>query len=53
MISRFHSVYDKLNQALDDVPFEALGISVEVKEQVNFLFLLDLECNLHQCYLNT
>lgn len=37
---RFHGVYDKLYQALDDVPYEELGISVEVKEQVIcFLFL--------------
>lgn len=40
MMGIFHSVYDKLNQALDDLPYDELGVSVEVKEQViNFLFL--------------
>lgn len=33
-MSRFHAVYDKLYQALDNVPYEQLGISDEVKEQV-------------------
>lgn len=33
---RFHAVYDKLNQALDDLPYNDLGISDEVKEQVIF-----------------
>ena len=37
MMGRFHAVYDKLNQALDDVSYDDLGISVEVKEQVNFI----------------
>jgi hypothetical protein len=47
-MSRFHAVYDKLNQALDGMPYDELGISVEVKEQVNsspfffFLFLRGL-----------
>lgn len=36
MTSRFHAVYDKLNQALDEVPLDQLQISVEVKEQVIF-----------------
>jgi hypothetical protein len=34
-MSRFHAVYDKLNQALEGMPYDELGISVEVKEQVN------------------
>ncbi|GKV23878.1 hypothetical protein SLEP1_g33561 [Rubroshorea leprosula] len=38
--SRFHAVYDKLNQALDEVPLDQLQISVEVKEQVIFSFSL-------------
>lgn len=33
-MSRFHVVYDKLNRALSEMPFEDLGISEEVKEQV-------------------
>lgn len=33
-MSRFHAVYDKLYEALDDVPYDELGISDEVKEQV-------------------
>ncbi|PPS16410.1 hypothetical protein GOBAR_AA04231 [Gossypium barbadense] len=36
VLSRFHGVYDKLNQALDGMPYDELGVSVEVKEQVNF-----------------
>lgn len=35
MTVRFHGVYDKLNQALDELPYNELGISVEVKEQVS------------------
>lgn len=31
---RFHSVYEKLNQALDGMPYTEIGISEEVKEQV-------------------
>ncbi|KAA8528827.1 hypothetical protein F0562_036182 [Nyssa sinensis] len=31
---RFHSVCDKLSQALDGMPYDELGISDEVKEQV-------------------
>lgn len=34
---RFHAVYDKLNQALDDLPYNDLGISDEVKEQVELM----------------
>ncbi|XP_028093194.1 U-box domain-containing protein 15-like isoform X1 [Camellia sinensis] len=37
VMSRFHGVYDKLNQALDDMPYEKLGISEEVKEQVELM----------------
>lgn len=33
-MGRFHAVYDKLNQALDEMPYDELGISDEVKEQV-------------------
>ncbi|KAL0291471.1 UNVERIFIED_CONTAM: U-box domain-containing protein 15 [Sesamum radiatum] len=32
-MSRFHAVYDKLNQALNDMPYDKLGISEEVREQ--------------------
>ncbi|CAL5321546.1 unnamed protein product [Camellia sinensis] len=37
VMSRFHGVYDKLNQALDGMPYEKLGISEEVKEQVELM----------------
>lgn len=33
-MGRFHAVYDKLSQALDDLPYNELGISIEVTEQV-------------------
>lgn len=33
-MGRFYAVYDKLNQALDEMPYDELGISDEVKEQV-------------------
>ncbi|KAM7256548.1 hypothetical protein ACFE04_012289 [Oxalis oulophora] len=33
----FHGVYEKLNQALDDMPYEELGISIEVKEQAELM----------------
>ena len=35
VMSSFHAVYDRLNQALDDLQYDELGISVEVKEQVS------------------
>lgn len=34
MVTRFHTVYDKLNQAMDGFPYKEIGISEEVKEQV-------------------
>uniref|UniRef100_A0A7N0V036 RING-type E3 ubiquitin transferase n=1 Tax=Kalanchoe fedtschenkoi TaxID=63787 RepID=A0A7N0V036_KALFE len=37
IMCRFHSVYDKLSQALEDLPCEEMGISVEVVEQVELL----------------
>lgn len=40
MTSRFHGVYDKINQALNQMPYDNLGISEEVKEQVIVFFLL-------------
>lgn len=36
VMSRFHCVYDKLNEALDGLMYEELGISEEVQEQVNY-----------------
>lgn len=33
-MGKFDAVYDKLSQALDDMPYVELGISIEVKEQV-------------------
>lgn len=35
MMSRFHCVYDKLNEALDGLMYQELAISEEVQEQVN------------------
>lgn len=46
MMCRFHAVYDKLNQALDDLPYDELGVPIEVKEQV--IFHLPLCINLSQ-----
>lgn len=37
VMSRFHAVYDKLNEALDDMPYDELGVSVEVQEQVELM----------------
>ncbi|XP_047324328.1 U-box domain-containing protein 15-like [Impatiens glandulifera] len=37
IMSRFHSAYDKLNDALDNLPCEELGTSEEVKEQVELM----------------
>ncbi|KAK9270022.1 hypothetical protein L1049_025595 [Liquidambar formosana] len=34
---RFHAVYDKLSQALDGFPYDELGISDEVKEQIELM----------------
>ncbi|XP_031493650.1 U-box domain-containing protein 15-like [Nymphaea colorata] len=35
--ARFRSVYEKLNRALETIPYEELGISDEVKEQVELM----------------
>ncbi|KAH1122761.1 hypothetical protein J1N35_005921 [Gossypium stocksii] len=37
VMCRFHAVYHKINQALDDIPFDKLGVSIEVKEQVELM----------------
>ncbi|KAL6011929.1 hypothetical protein ACLOJK_002395 [Asimina triloba] len=37
VMARFHVVYDKLNQALDGIPYDEIGISDEVKEQVELM----------------
>ncbi|KAM7521313.1 hypothetical protein LguiB_020275 [Lonicera macranthoides] len=34
---RFHSVYEKMNSALEGMPYDQLGISEEVKEQVELM----------------
>ncbi|KAL1554521.1 U-box domain-containing protein 15 [Salvia divinorum] len=39
VMSRFHQVYDKINQALNGLPYEKLGISEEVKEQVELMHM--------------
>lgn len=42
-MGRFHGVYEKLNLALDEMPYDELGISVEVKEQVINYILSELD----------
>ncbi|XP_076942236.1 U-box domain-containing protein 15-like [Bidens hawaiensis] len=37
VMCRFHNVYDKLNEALDGLMYEELGISEEVQEQIELL----------------
>ncbi|XP_010266170.1 PREDICTED: U-box domain-containing protein 15 [Nelumbo nucifera] len=37
IVGRFHSIYDKLYQSLDSMPYKELGISDEVKEQVELM----------------
>ncbi|KAL3830510.1 hypothetical protein ACJIZ3_019312 [Penstemon smallii] len=37
MMVRFHSVYEKINKALEGMPFAELGISEEEKEQIELL----------------
>ncbi|PWA40284.1 zinc finger, RING/FYVE/PHD-type, Armadillo-type fold protein [Artemisia annua] len=37
MVTRFHSVYDKLNHAMDGFPYKEIGISEEVNEQVELM----------------
>lgn len=34
MLGRFRAVYEKMNLALDGMPYSEIGISDEVKEQV-------------------
>jgi hypothetical protein len=35
VLGRFRTVYEKMNSALDGMPYEELGISDEVMEQVS------------------
>ncbi|OAY67439.1 U-box domain-containing protein 15, partial [Ananas comosus] len=37
VVGRFRMVYDNLNQALDGMPYDELGVSDEVKEQVELM----------------
>ncbi|KAG6570980.1 U-box domain-containing protein 15 [Cucurbita argyrosperma subsp. argyrosperma] len=37
VMARFHAVYDKLKEALDGIPYDELGVSVELKEQVELM----------------
>ncbi|MBA0706506.1 hypothetical protein Golax_018611 [Gossypium laxum] len=37
VMCRFQAVYHKINQALDNIPFDKLGVSIEVKEQVELM----------------
>lgn len=36
MMTRFHSIYEKLNRVLVKTPFDELMISNDVKEEVNY-----------------
>lgn len=37
VMGRFCSVYERLSQALENIPYDDLGISDEEKEQVRFI----------------
>ncbi|KAK6118651.1 hypothetical protein DH2020_047564 [Rehmannia glutinosa] len=39
VMSRFHAVYDMIHQALNEIPYEKLGISEEVREQVELMHM--------------
>ncbi|KAL4312233.1 hypothetical protein GQ457_01G025490 [Hibiscus cannabinus] len=39
MMVKFNAVYENLCQVLDEMPYDEINVSVEVKEQVSFLFL--------------
>ncbi|PIN05690.1 Ubiquitin--protein ligase [Handroanthus impetiginosus] len=39
MMVRFHNVYEKISQAVEEIPFVDLGISEEEKEQVELLHI--------------
>ncbi|XP_042425012.1 U-box domain-containing protein 15-like [Zingiber officinale] len=39
VMGRFHMVYEKIKESLDGMPYEQLGITDEVKEQVELLSL--------------
>lgn len=47
---RFHSVYEKISQALDGMPYAEVGISEEVKEQVGG-FLPDCSDSRHLVFV--
>ena len=46
----FNSVNAKLSQAVDDIPFDDLNISDEVKEQVNIIMCTKIELDLSFYY---
>ncbi|XP_071702897.1 U-box domain-containing protein 15-like [Rutidosis leptorrhynchoides] len=37
MVTRFNTVYDRMNQAMEGFPYKEIGISEEVKEQVELM----------------
>nr|XP_043634931.1 U-box domain-containing protein 15-like [Erigeron canadensis] len=37
MVTRFHTVYDKMIQAMDGFPYKEIGISEEVNEQIELM----------------
>ncbi|KAM7258486.1 hypothetical protein ACFE04_014227 [Oxalis oulophora] len=39
VMARFHSIYDKLGKALDDIPLDDFEISDEVKEQIELMVM--------------
>lgn len=38
VMGRFHAICEKLHQVLDGMPYDEIGISDEVKEQVSYTF---------------
>lgn len=40
IMGRFYTVHEKMSQVLEEVPVDELGISDEIKEQVNIFILL-------------
>lgn len=44
MLARFRAVYEKMNLALDGMPYSEIGISDEVKEQVMYVHHVIIMC---------
>jgi len=44
MMTRFHSIYEKLNRVLVKAPFDELMISGDAKDEVNYVFPFRVRC---------